>query len=172
MFRNRGHQQFLLKSINSAFSTEIVEAKADCHEEAYWWFADKSFHICACLLMSSLFLLWWVFFSAFSGESGITGTRSSKWKTTAGRDSHGTGGSHAEWPSPHCSGELYHSPADCPTQSKCNITSPIGCITVTLVILGKKNVCQVQSSYSAPSVHRTRSTAAIYQSISKLKVQI
>lgn len=91
--------------------------------ERLWWFADWGVHIRWSLLMSSLFLLWWVFFSAFPGESGITGTRSRKWKTTAGGDSYGTGGSHAEWPSPHCSGELHHSPADCPTQGKCSAAS-------------------------------------------------
>lgn len=91
--------------------------------------------------MSSLFLLWWMFFSAFPGESRITGTRSSKRKTAAGGDSYGTGGSHAEWPSPHRSGELYHSPADCPTQGKCNTTRCVSCVKIPVVILGKNKVC-------------------------------
>lgn len=120
-------------------------------------------HVCCSLLVSSLLPLWWVLFSAFPGESGITGTRSSKWKATACGDSHGTGGSHAEWPSPHCSGELHYSTADCPTQSKCNITISVGCVKVTLVILGKKNVCPIKASNEVLTIHCTISTAAISQ---------
>lgn len=141
MFRNTGHQQFSLKSVKCVFSAEFLGPKLDWHGERFWWLADRGIHVCWSLLMSSLFLLWWTFFSAFPGEGGITGTRSSKWKTTAGGDSYGTGGSHAEWPSPHCSGELYHSPANCPTQGKCKVTNSVSCAKIIVVILGRKKVC-------------------------------
>lgn len=82
------------------------------------------------VLMSSLFLLWLMLYSAFPGESGITGTRSSKWKTAACGDSYGTSGSHAEWSSTHCSGELHHSPADSPTPGECDTTSSTSCVKI------------------------------------------
>lgn len=121
--------------IKGAFSAELLGAKLYWHGGRFWWFADRSVHVCWCLMMSLLPLLWWMLFSAFPGESGITGTRSSEWKTAAGGDSHGPGGSHVEWPSPHCSGELYHSLADCPTQGKCSTTS---CVKITIVIRGER----------------------------------
>lgn len=109
--------------------------------ERFWCFADRGVHICWSMLMSSLFLLWLVFFSAFPGESGIIGTRSSKWKTAACGDSHGTSGSHAEWPSTHCSGELHHSPADCPAQGECDTASFASCVKIIVVVLREIQIC-------------------------------
>lgn len=50
MFRNTGHQQFSLKSVECLFSAEFLGPKLDWHGERFWWLADGGIHFCWSLL--------------------------------------------------------------------------------------------------------------------------